>query len=470
MNETRWALRSFLVAMVIASLSLVGLFVFGQGILTGIRENVLRPTGIASLRPGSEMVRPARPVLPDGPARAADDRILAMHAGLVVFLGLAIAFALRAGRRLVGLVQGARRTAGDLQKLEMMYDAVISVDALLLADHSETETFELICKTLVKSGLFDIVGIALPNRRQRLRFFYLQGPGAEVISQWQDEAEDAEVVAWFAEKAFQTSLPQFSNDLSDDPNYPEAQQTALRRLRASRWRSVGAFPILQNDAPYAVLAFLNRAPGFFNVKLRSLGQQLAEVVGFSLQARQLQREVAAQHEREAYLAYHDTLTTLPNRNAILQKIPEAMARARRSERMFVIGMMDLNDFKPVNDTYGHAAGDVVLREIAMRLRAAVREIDTVARLGGDEFILLLEYIERWDDLEQVMERVLSAITMPIVLVGGATVTLGASIGVTVYPLDDAEPELLLRHADLALYEQKSAKNIRTAAWGAYAYP
>ncbi|MHB8254939.1 MAG: diguanylate cyclase domain-containing protein, partial [Acidiferrobacter sp.] len=354
-----------------------------------------------------------------------------------------------------------------LQKAERMYQAVISVDSLLLHKGDEETIFQRVCDTLLATGLFDIIGVAILNKANRLRFRFMAGPGADVISGWQQEAEESESVAWFAENAFEQGTLQVSNDLSSDPRYIDALKTSTRRLRAMQWRSVGAFPIFRDDKPYSVLALMNKDTGFFNRKLQDLGQSLAETISYALEARRLQKQVDAKRVRESYLAYHDALTGLPNRHSILQKIPEAMARARRNDRMFVICMMDLDDFKPINDTYGHAAGDKVLQEVAARLQGSMRETDTVARLGGDEFILLFEAIERWDSLEQILTRVLSDITEAILLPDGSYARLGVSIGVTVYPLDDDEPEILLRHTDIALYEQKFQKHTEKKGWGLY---
>lgn len=344
-----------------------------------------------------------------------------------------------------------------LRRVERMYQALISVDALLLHQDNEEKIFQSICDTLIKTSLFDVVGIATPNSYNKLRFVSIAGPGSYVINAWQNQSKEEDSVAWFAENARELGTAQISNDLPNDPRYLKQQDNTLRRERAVQWRSVGAFPILREHKPHSILVLINQSPHFFNDKLQDLGQRLAEMISFSLDSMRLQKIADAEHAREAYFAYHDALTSLPNRHAVLLKIPEAMARARRNERMFVVCMLDLDNFKPVNDTYGHAAGDAVLKEMAVRFESAVRETDTVARLGGDEFIFLLEDIDRWDNLERVMTRVLNAVSMPITLVSGEIVELNASIGVTVYPLDDVEPEILLRHADIALYEQKRQK-------------
>jgi diguanylate cyclase (GGDEF) domain len=126
--------------------------------------------------------------------------------------------------------------------------------------------------------------------------------------------------------------------------------------------------------------------------------------------------------------------------------------------------MDLDDFKPVNDTYGHAAGDQLLRQLGERLRAAVRETDLVARLGGDEFVLVLEGVAQASDLPIVLDRIHGAVETPFDLGDGVLAKVGMSLGVTLYPADEAQAEVLLRHADAALYASKAHKADRTSWW------
>lgn len=156
----------------------------------------------------------------------------------------------------------------------------------------------------------------------------------------------------------------------------------------------------------------------------------------------------------------DPLTGLPNRMALDEQIEAALERAQRNQKLLAILMCDLDGFKPVNDTYGHAAGDEVLVTFARRMLALLRGTDTVVRMGGDEFVFLLGDLERWTDLEVIIERIRQAVELPYLL-GGVEVQVGTSMGVTLYPLDDGKPRDLLHHADLALFEAKAHKVTRT---------
>lgn len=165
------------------------------------------------------------------------------------------------------------------------------------------------------------------------------------------------------------------------------------------------------------------------------------------------------------VAYRDSLTGLPNRHMLLDLIEQQMVISQRHHKSFAVCFLDLDGFKEVNDTFGHDAGDQVLREVGRRLEMCVRSHDTVARLGGDEFVLLLGDMVDAHACEDVMKRVLSDILQPIVLGPEQGVAVSSSIGVTLYPADDSAPSKLLEHADQAMYQAKRTGKNR---WTAYA--
>ncbi|MCK2182928.1 putative bifunctional diguanylate cyclase/phosphodiesterase [Halomonas getboli] len=159
-----------------------------------------------------------------------------------------------------------------------------------------------------------------------------------------------------------------------------------------------------------------------------------------------------------YLARHDALTELPNRRHFAEKLVEALPKARHDDTLLAICFLDLDGFKPINDTLGHAAGDQVLVTISQRLRNALRADDILARLGGDEFALLLTGLKDRHEGMQIVERIRRLINQPMPL-DDTLVRISTSIGVTLFPHDDAEAEILLRHADQAMYRAKhSGKN------------
>ncbi len=157
-------------------------------------------------------------------------------------------------------------------------------------------------------------------------------------------------------------------------------------------------------------------------------------------------------------ATHDALTGLPNRLLFRELLLHGMAQAQRAEKLLAVLFLDLDGFKNINDTLGHAQGDVLLREVARRIVGALRKDDVVARQGGDEFTILLSGISEVQDITAIADKLLAAVAEPYVA-AGHEMYVTASIGITVYPFDDADADNLLRNADTAMYRAKeSGKN------------
>lgn len=169
------------------------------------------------------------------------------------------------------------------------------------------------------------------------------------------------------------------------------------------------------------------------------------------------RDITAQR-REEHEALHDPLTGLPNRRMLTMRLYDAYARACRNHMPLAVLFIDLDGFKPINDTYGHAAGDEVLKAVAVRLLAVVRQTDTVARLGGDEFVVVLQETGSRSSVIEVTNRILESVAEPVE-VGSTSVVVRASIGIAhaVEPSNEESAEDLLDAADLAMYEAKRAK-------------
>lgn len=155
-----------------------------------------------------------------------------------------------------------------------------------------------------------------------------------------------------------------------------------------------------------------------------------------------------------HMAYHDVLTGLPNRLLLYDRMTQAIASARRHEKLLAVLFLDLDGFKSVNDSLGHAAGDELLKEVASRLKQVVRAEDTVARLGGDEFVVLLNGVSHMDDVTVLLDRIMKKVR-GAVWPEGSEPMVSASIGLTLYPMDEGDEETLLRHADMAMYQAKA---------------
>ncbi len=175
-------------------------------------------------------------------------------------------------------------------------------------------------------------------------------------------------------------------------------------------------------------------------------------------------------ERLRHAALHDALTGLPNRLALTQHLNSAIARATRHGRSLAVGMMDLNDFKPVNDTWGHIAGDRLLVEVARRLSGLLRAQDFLARMGGDEFVVVIEDLDARRPLHSVaaaLKRLHRAVELPFELDSAPPVSIGLSAGIALCPDDGTDADALLRQADAAMYLTKQYKS-EGSWWRAHA--
>lgn len=164
-----------------------------------------------------------------------------------------------------------------------------------------------------------------------------------------------------------------------------------------------------------------------------------------------ERQQAAELIR--YMANHDSLTNLPNRNYMRKRLPQAISLAKRHKRLLCMLFVDLDRFKPINDTYGHEIGDIVLLKVAKRLTEILRASDSVCRLGGDEFVILLESSNTVEGAELVAQKAIEKLNESIEA-NDHVCYIGASIGISVFPDDCEDAETMLRHADIAMYEAK----------------
>ena len=214
---------------------------------------------------------------------------------------------------------------------------------------------------------------------------------------------------------------------------------------------------LEQDAPHISLERLPFADGrdylLEITKLRLLDKDGSVKGNIGLATDVTER---TEHEKALeHMAHYDTLTGVPNRVLLADRLSQALARAKRDKGLMAVCYIDLDGFKPVNDSFGHDAGDRVLVEISRRIKDAVREDDTVARLGGDEFVVLLVGLQAPEECAGSLHRLLQSINQPIAL-KGAVLTISASIGVALYPEDEQDADTLLRHADQAMYVAKQS--------------
>nr|WP_221444255.1 sensor domain-containing diguanylate cyclase [Rhodanobacter sp. MP7CTX1] len=218
--------------------------------------------------------------------------------------------------------------------------------------------------------------------------------------------------------------------------------------------------------PAGVFAIVTREPDAFDAEMCRLLDEIADATGLALRQHEQRRAMLLEKERQTYLALHDVMTDLPNRRALDHHLDSVLMKVERRRRrhLVALGLLDLDDFKPINDRYGHATGDRILTEVAARLRHSLRSEDYVARLGGDEFVLVFENLEREQDLEPQLARIWSELHKPMVI-DDAVFQLSASLGIALSANHTkSSGEQLLRRADQAMYHVKSRKRDRAKWW------
>ena len=233
-----------------------------------------------------------------------------------------------------------------------------------------------------------------------------------------------------------------SRDLETDPDFATQPE-----LRPAGMRAMIGTPVRVGSKAHA-LVFASHLPlgGPFDDEDRAYVELLADYIGRIL-------FMAEQDRQISYLAYHDPLTGIANRMQFQLRLGETIAMARRRNRRFGLVYVDLDRFKEVNDTLGHAGGDRILVEAARRLGSAVRQEDLVARLGGDEFAILVSEIEGPSDAEDVAQRICSVLVTPF-RTGHHDFYLSASVGIALFPDDGDSAEMLFANADAAMYRAK----------------
>ncbi|GBQ21833.1 putative diguanylate cyclase [Gluconacetobacter sacchari DSM 12717] len=351
----------------------------------------------------------------------------------------------------------------ERDQMQRLYRALINAVSVMLTAEDEAEKCRAVCDTLVDDTLFNAVWLVQPNLAGRMEVLAHGGMGGDIISRLNWRIDHDAPVLPVTVRAWRDECLVYTNDLVTDlvgiPGYV--------RLLEYRWRAVLAVPVLRGGRIWGVLTFTTQRINGFDEKSITLCRRVAELLGQSLDRLDTSRNLEKLRHEEARRARRDTLTALPNRLALEEYLPKAQERARTRGTSVAVGLMDLDGFKYVNDTHGHAAGDKVLAELSRRLWETLRESGYVARLGGDEFVVILENLDTDAAKEQAtaaLDSLSSVVAEPFILDDGKTARVGLAMGVALYPQDGDKPETLLRQADNAMYLAKQSQDKRDANW------
>ncbi|MFN3532814.1 MAG: diguanylate cyclase domain-containing protein [Candidatus Brocadia sp.] len=376
-----------------------------------------------------------RIVLPDGSVRIVHEQgeVIADNTGRVI--------------RMSGTVQDIteRKWIEDALKrrigLEMTI-ATISTRFVILSDFNNT-----IYKSLADAGRFSKAG------RAYLFQFRDNGTIMDNTHEWCDEGVTPEIqhlrnlptamFPWWMENLRAGNVIHIP-DVSKMPPERDFEKAFLEKQGI---KSLLVLPIYAEADLVGFLGFDNVVTaGPWHEEDITLLRIMAEILGSTIARKRSEALIT-------YMAYHDTLTSLPNRNLLKDRIQVAVVHAKRNKSMAAVMVLDLDNFKTINDMLGHHVGDLLLKAVAERLKRCVREGDTVARTGGDEFTVVLYDLVHVEDAATVAQKFLDALYQPF-QIEGHEVNITTSIGISLYPLDAEETETLVKNADIAMYLSK----------------
>ncbi|WP_298220057.1 GAF domain-containing protein [Halothiobacillus sp.] len=354
------------------------------------------------------------------------------------------------------------RQRNQIMRLQGLYRALMQQADVVLRAQTVPDMLVGTCEKLVHETPFNAIYLRKPNADGVMDVLASTGSGAEelpgVISVVAESARDQLIVrAWLTQK---TAI---ENDLLGNVRLDGYHSF----LRAHRWHSALVTPVRRGGEMWAVMGFVSEEHDVFDPQTVELCERVAELLGRGLDELDNKQRLVTLQSEEAYRARHDRLTDLPNRFALEHYLPQALARARNDGRVLVLGMMDLDDFKPVNDQFGHETGDRLLRELAGRLRSRLRAQDFLVRLGGDEFVVVIGDIDPdhvITHLQLALSRLHEAVEEGFQVAPDRLATVGLSGGFALYPQDGKDGDTLLRKADATMYRSKTRKSTRDQWW------
>lgn len=354
------------------------------------------------------------------------------------------------------------RQRQSLASLQELYRALLHSGDVLIQSRSEQEMLDSLCSKMVQDTPFHAAWIGHPGEHGELfDVLSLFGEGtAQVLASrprlTPEYRVSMTVRAWTEQRLL------YSNDTLADPMLEYWHEG----LAANRWLSALAVPIHRGGSIWAVLTLASPRRGTFDEATVDVCSRIAALLGHGLDELDLKARIQSMQRAESWLARTDALTGLPNRLALDEYLPRAIERARRNGRVLGVGLIDMDDFKSINDRFGHDAGDAVLREFARRMRDCVRRAEFLARLGGDEFVVVFDDLDPDEALDQAckgLERLHGTVEAPFPLPDDAELVMGIALGLALYPDQGVTEVELLRRADAAMYRAKHREQ-RDAPW------
>jgi diguanylate cyclase (GGDEF)-like protein len=334
-----------------------------------------------------------------------------------------------------------RTTKGKIARLTRANAVMSAIHSAVVRIRDRHALFEEACNIAISRGAYRMAWIGLPDGADgALKAAAHAGfNGAARTGVLAPLAPDAERGI---RRVLRQGRPFVAQDLAAEERGIPFRKAALAR----GCRSLASLPLrVDGRVAGALLLYAGERDAFDEEEL-ALAAQLADNVAFAL-------AYIEKEEQLHYLASYDVLTKSANRNLLHDRLAQAIALAGRQGRQVAVIFVDVDNFKYVNDSLGHRAGDLLLKTVTERLGSCVRDVDTIARHGGDEFVVVLPDQSSEEQASQIIQRILTAIAQPIVI-DGEELSITCSLGASFYPQDGADGETLLKNADAAMYRAK----------------
>ena len=335
------------------------------------------------------------------------------------------------------------------RSLSRMYASLLATNEAIMRARTREELFQLVCGGTVDGAKFSFTAVGLA--RDNEDFFEIaavSGPTSDRVRTLKfSPRADLPEGQGLTGTAYRTGKPAVSNA------YQQDKRSQAWRGMSNASQAGAAIPLKTWGRPVGFILFMSQEKHTFTEPFVELLQRLADSVSFALENFERADEARRAEAQIQHLATHDPLTGLPNRAMFMNLLERAIAAARIKTKPCATLFIDLDRFKVINDSLGHAAGDKLLMEISARLRATVGETGVVARLGGDEFVIILDHVRDTPEIEAMARKLLVALAPPVEIAGHKCRTT-ASIGIAVYPADGEDATQLTKNADIAMYAAK----------------
>lgn len=360
------------------------------------------------------------------------------------------------GRRVVVTV--SREITGRVlaeqaeQRARRVYAALSATNEAIMRAETPQQLYQQVCEAAIESGGLAIACLLLPDPATGdLKVAALAGLGEQemrevVISTDPSKPEGHGING----TAFRTGKPCISEDFLNDPRTRPWHGVVKR----TRLRAAAAMPIVREGKSVGTLYLGATERRAFDDEALTLLRRITENLAYALQNLEHEEDRKRAEEQAHYLATHDSLTGLPNRALFSDLLDQALATSLRYHHKLAVMFIDLDHFKDVNDNLGHAAGDLLLQEVARQLRSVLRSSDVLARMGGDEFVVLLPNVSGVDDATRVASKLLDAAVASLHVLD-EDCSVSASIGISLFPDHNEDRQILMKYADVAMYQAKA---------------